>query len=552
MFGLKRILCLNIGSHNVTLAEFSVTGGGPELLNYVVQPLGIKPGDDSRLGLVIADAIRSAMAATHMKAGPLNVAISGQIVFPRFVKLPPLSGDRIEKIIQYEAEQNVPFPIDEVVWDYQLIDTGDSELSAMLVAVKSEIVEELTSAIEDAGLEPEVVDVAPLALHNATVHNYEDTGECITVLDIGARSTNLVFIEGPRVFSRSIPVAGNAITQELMKEFGLSFQDAEDLKLEKSVVGQGGAVGSGADAVMDQVSKNVRSVMTRLHAEVNRSINFYRGQQGGNAPVRVLLTGGSSVIPGMDTFFSEKLGLEVEVLNPFRQVPVSGSIDADQIEDDICLLGEVVGLALRGTPNCPSAINLMPRELVRRKAFRGRVPFFVLASICTLATIVLWWLHAGRLGSGMERQKATIEQVIGAVRQDEQSLTRARKKSTLANEKAQILVELIESRGALSQVVVEIRERMLEGMWLTAVEPEYNEARTEIRAMYITGYGFDDLLKVYGGEEGNPIEYFRDQLQGSALLNAEGTEVRSQGMVEGDFARQFQIRVALQTPIRAW
>ena len=89
-------------------------------------------------------------------------------------------------------------------------------------------------------------------------------------------------------------------------------------------------------------------------------------------------------------------------------------------------------------------------------------------------------------------------------------------------------------------------------MWLTAVEPEYNEARTEIRAMYIMGYGFDDLLKVYGGEEGNPIEYFRDQLQGSALLNAEGTEVRSQGMVEGDFARQFQIRVALQTPIRAW
>jgi type IV pilus assembly protein PilM len=552
MFGSKRILCLNIGSHNVTLAEFSVSGGDPELLNYVVRPLGIEPGDDIGRALAISEAVGNAMATQHIKPGPLNVAISGQVVFPRFVKLPPLAGDRIEQIVQYEAEQNVPFPIDEVVWDYQLIDTGEAEQSAMLVAVKSEIVEELTSAIEDAGLEPDIVDVAPLALHNATAYNYADTGECVTVLDIGARSTNLVFIEGPRVFSRSIPVAGNAITQELMKEFNLSFQDAEDLKIEKSTVGQGGAVGSSGDDIADQVSKNVRSVMTRLHAEINRSINFYRGQQGGSAPARVLLTGGSSVISDMDTFFSEKLGLEVEMLNPFREVPVADTIDGEQIERDVSLLGEVVGLALRRTPHSPSEINLMPRELVARKAFRGRIPFFAVATIAVIAAVVLWWAHFGRLAESMGRREAAIEEKIGAVRKDEQNLTRARKKSTIAYEKAQILMDLIHSRAGVSRVVGEIRSRLLDGMWLTAIEPEYDESRTKIRAMFITGYGYADRLKKYDAGGGNPIEHFRDQLRESELFKADGTEVRNQGMVEGDFARQFQIRVALETPMPAW
>jgi type IV pilus assembly protein PilM len=268
-------------------------------------------------------------------------------------------------MIQYEAEQNVPFPIDEVVWDYQLIeDLGDGELNAMIVAAKTENVVQFTDCVMAVDLEPEVVDVAPMAIYNSVRYNYPELEECTMVLDIGTRSSSLIFIEGSRIFSRSIPVAGNTITQELMKEFDVSFEEAEALKEEHAFVAFGGVYAGPENETADWVSKIVRNVMTRLHAEVNRSINFYRSQQGGSPPSMALLTGCSSVIPHTDTFFREKLGVDVEYFNPFVNISVSPDVDIEVLEGQLHMLGEVSGLALRYSLACPVEINLLPPEIV--------------------------------------------------------------------------------------------------------------------------------------------------------------------------------------------
>ena len=232
MFDNKRMLALDLGASKLVLAEFSVLKDGElELTNYAIGALPTGADSEADSSSYIVKTLRQLMREHGIRPAPLYMSISGQAVFPRFVKLPPVARDKIMQIVRYEAEQNVPFPIEEVVWDYQLLSgEEDDEVNVMLVAVKTDSVTRMTDCVVAAGIEPEVVDVAPMALYNAVRCNYPDLEGCAMVLDVGARCSNLIFMEGQRVFSRSIPVAGNTITQEIAKEFGVTTEEAEKLK----------------------------------------------------------------------------------------------------------------------------------------------------------------------------------------------------------------------------------------------------------------------------------------------------------------------------------
>ena len=142
-----------------------------------------------------------------------NVCLPSQSVFARFVKLPGKTPGEVDSIIGFEAQQNVPFPIDEVVWDYQIMGGPKENVwDVALVAIKAEQLDEINASINGGGLRSFIFDVAPMALSNAFRYNYGDLNGCTLLIDIGARTTNLVFVEGKRVFSRSIPVGGNSIS----------------------------------------------------------------------------------------------------------------------------------------------------------------------------------------------------------------------------------------------------------------------------------------------------------------------------------------------------
>ena len=127
-------------------------------------------------------------------------------MFARFVKLPPLGQEKLDKIISFEAQQNVPFPLNEVVWDYQIVGGGLGEqIQVVLVAIKVDLIDDINAAVEGTGLETSIVDIAPMALYNAFRYSYPEVGDCSLLLDIGARTTNILFIESGRIFLRSIP-----------------------------------------------------------------------------------------------------------------------------------------------------------------------------------------------------------------------------------------------------------------------------------------------------------------------------------------------------------
>ena len=256
------ILTLDIGSHSLKLAEFMDVKGGLEMTRYAVSDLGMDPQSDAERSQYIITTIHDLIRESGCKPGPVQLAISGHTVFPKFVKLPPVEPEKVFQIIQYEAQQNIPFPMNEVVWDYQLIRGASGDVDVMLAAIKTDVLMEIMDCVSFTGLIPNLVDVAPMALYNAVRYNYDNLPECTLVVDIGARSTDLIFIEAGRIFSRNVPVAGNQITQLIMSEFAVSYDDAEALKKAHAYVAFGGAYEGPQSETVDKVSKCVRSMMT--------------------------------------------------------------------------------------------------------------------------------------------------------------------------------------------------------------------------------------------------------------------------------------------------
>src|SRR5438034_11255997 len=214
MPGVARILTLNLGSQAISVADFRPqSGGGLVLRDYKRRDLAIEnPGEPIRHAQITA-TIREMLNELGIKSGKVNYAVAGQSVFARFVKLPSVEEEKIDRIIAFEAQQNVPFPIDEVVWDYQLVGGGaDEQLAVVLVAIKSDLLEGINAAVEAAGLRPMVIRVANMALYHAFRYNYSDVTEPSLLVDIGARTTNLLFIEPGKVFSRSVPIGGSSVT----------------------------------------------------------------------------------------------------------------------------------------------------------------------------------------------------------------------------------------------------------------------------------------------------------------------------------------------------
>ncbi|MBQ9343682.1 MAG: type IV pilus assembly protein PilM [Kiritimatiellae bacterium] len=566
------ILTLDIGAYNLKLAEFVETRGGLEMTRYAVTDLGLDPQSEEDRSQYIIQAIHSLIDESGCKPGPVQISISGHSIFSKFVKLTPTTPDKVTELIRYEAQQNIPFPLNEVVWDYQIVTGKDGDAEVMLVAIKSEDIAKICDCVTFAGLKPEMVDVAPMALYNAVRYNYDNLPECTLLVDIGARSTDLIFLEAGRIFSRSVPVAGNQISQAIQQEFEVSYDDAEALKKAHAYVGFGGPYEAPQSETTDKVSKAVRAMMTRLHLELNRSINFYRGQQGGKTPSLILLTGGSSVIPYADSFLREKLRLDVDYFNPFNNVAVSEAIPTDQIAAHACELGPLVGLALRKCRTCPVALNLIPSVYEEEKKFKQKLPYFAISAATLLITLGLWIAGYRTVAASTQTAQEKVDSRVHQLKADEASL--AETETEVAQLKAQVerLAVIEDGRGAWREMLAEITSRLPDGVWLSQVAP-LNPERTIVveeeddraarrrqreapkteappdpsnpRALLgisVTGIGYTDVAK-------NPdatIKAFRDALRESPLFSSDKTEIAWQQLgMPGAPTFTFSIRVPL-------
>ena len=391
----KKFLTLDVGASSVTLAEYEASGAQLTLLNYGTAALAA-PIDSGDADTILSPAILEIVREKGIKPGKVAVSLSGQMVFPRFAAIPFAGSDeqKFDQMVRYEIEQNIPFPIDEMVCDRQILgETENGDKAVLIVAAKVDQVEAVTNALVATGFSPEIVDVASLSVMNAIRAAAPGDGGCIVALDIGAKTTSLVIAEGEKLYNRSIPVAGNTITKEIAQALGCTLDEADRIKREEAYVSLGG-VTEDEDPMRDKVAKVCRAVMTRLHAELSRSINFYRSQQGGGTPSKLYLTGGTALLPHIATFFSDSLQIEVEIFNPFETIAVSPTIDASALETGAAFLAPTAGLALHCAGAAQYSINLLPQSIIDERTEVKRIPFvaaagaaFVAAAVCALLAV---------------------------------------------------------------------------------------------------------------------------------------------------------------------
>ena len=428
MLNAKSFLTVDFGAGSLKLAEFEVNeAGGLRLKQYGIRPLGVEGAQESTREAVMLKALQELLVEKGIKAKKVNVCAPGFNVFSKFVKLPPVDAAKVTQIIQYEAQQNVPFPLEEVVWDYQILgSTPGGELEVLLVAIKAEIVEGLFRVTEKAGLKLQMADVSPAALCNAFRYNYGDLEDCTMLLDIGAKTSNLLFFEKGKVFSRSINVGANSITQDFANESKKPFAEAEQIKINEGFVSLGGAYEEPESPQQAAISKIARQFMTRLHIQVNQTLQFYRGQQGGSTPQRLFLSGGASLMPYTAQFFAEKLNVPVEYFNPFRNIQIDPAINLEELVRVAHSLGEVVGLGLRNLAHCPVELNLMPESTRRWQSFNQKKPYFMTTVFSlTLVVFATGWLFERLAKVKVRELEEKVTPLVNPLKQKEREFKQA-------------------------------------------------------------------------------------------------------------------------------
>mgnify|MGYP000732880523 CR=1 FL=1 len=477
-------VALNIGSQRIGMAVFEVSKNGTLVLKAydsetIVADPALEASKVSQTRVAIADL------AQRLKVGKSKAryAISGQSVFTRFVKLPPLQEDNIEQLVTFEAQQHVPFPLAEVVWDYELIEGADDK-EVVIVAIKSDALDEINAAVNDSGLGTAEVDVAPMAIYNAFRATYGNPEEPILLIDIGAKTSNLLYIEGRRFFTRSIAIGGSAVTASIAKEYGISFLEAEHQKISNGLVALGGGHTEQMDESVAALAMVIRNALTRLPAEIARTTNYYRSQHGGSAPRRVLLAGGGANLPYTLEFFQEKLNLPVEYFNPVRNVTIGKGVDSAVVQREGHLMGELVGLGLRGIGKSSINIDLVPIVVEQSRAADRRKPFFIAAAAVLLAGVAGWAAFQGLAASKALEEAKKMEDQRNALGEYKGPIEQLLKNEASLRQIATGYTDAEAAHSAWMDVLSEIRGAFAsDAVWLTDFEPlsSYDPAKASKR-----------------------------------------------------------------------
>ncbi|MCK4248780.1 MAG: type IV pilus assembly protein PilM, partial [Candidatus Omnitrophica bacterium] len=424
--------------------------------------------------------LRQLAAEEKIKGGILSTSVSGQSVFVRQMSLPRVSERKMAQIIKYEAQQQVPFPIDDVAWDYEVFDQSDSpEVDVLLIAVKKDIVEGALAGIIFNKLEADYVDSTPLALYNAVNYAYKGD-EGLIVLDIGCKSTNIIIIENNRMWTRSVPVAGNDITESLASNLNIDFDKAEELKEKHSIILAGGTAAEESIPNAREMSRAIALVLTDILTEVSRSISFYKSQYNQAQLNQILILGGSSKIKNIGAFFENNLDLKKTDVDLLENINIAGSIEtAPCLNGDLNVMGVAIGQALRGLRVSSLNINLLPPEMIKLKEFRKKRGYIFVSGI--LAILIVFTMGVFALqGNEIDKiQYSTYKTAGDELEKYKKQIKDVRKKIAPIQKEVDTLVDINQRRSFWLKIALELTRVLPEDTWLIYFKPELVKPRAE-------------------------------------------------------------------------
>ncbi len=294
---------------------------------------------------VIVDAINELIAQHRVKTKQVIASVSGNAVIIKRINLPMMTLDELEESIQWEAEQYIPFDINDVNIDVQILEGASEDpgqMEVLLVAARKDLVNEYMSLIQQAGLKPIVMDVDSFAVANMFEMNYGSVEGAVALINIGASNVNIhVLRDGISAFTRDIGMGGRQFTEEIQRTLNISYEEAEAMKV-------GGDESDATSMVPQEIEQVLSSVGENLAAEIQRSLDFYLSTTAGGGLSQVFLSGGAARTPGLARAISQQTGLPVEIVDPFRSIEIDQrTFNPGYLRDIAPQAAVAVGLAIR-------------------------------------------------------------------------------------------------------------------------------------------------------------------------------------------------------------
>jgi type IV pilus assembly protein PilM len=323
---------------------------------------------------LVQSALANFVQRHDMRGGVVAVGVSGQSSFARFIKLPPVETRKIPEIVRFEAIQQIPFPLDEVEWSYQLFqDPNSPDVEVGIFAMRKELVAQHIKLFTDVGLNVQVVQMNPLAVYNA-MYNDDRLKGTTMIIDLGAENTDLIIAEGENIWLRSIPIGGNNFTETLVKAFKLKFNKAEDLKRNAATSKYG-----------RQILQAMKPVFNDLVAEVQRSIGFYASVHRDSRITRVLALGGTFRLPGLQKYVQQNLQIEVQRIERLGSGAPADARAATMFNENILSSVSAYGLAIQALGGGKINSSLLPARIRREKMWQEKTRWFAAAAAIFVA-----------------------------------------------------------------------------------------------------------------------------------------------------------------------
>ncbi len=374
-----------------------VEGGFRAEAFEVIEHSSVLSQPDVDVSLVIRNTLDEFLRRVDLSGSKISVSVLGQSSFTRFVKLPPVEKSKIPDIVRFEAEQQIPFPIGEVTWRYQIFQAPDSpEVEAGIFAMKQVDVAEMLTYFVEVGLDVDIVQMAPLALYNFIEFDGKIADDGATMLaDVGADKTHLVVADGSKIWTRTIQIGGDNFTNALVKSFKLSFVKAEKLKRTAA-----------ASKYARQIFQVMRPVFADLVQEIQRSIGYYTSLNRDSRFKQLVGMGNGFRLPGMQKYLEQNLNMAVARVEEFGRL----SSEVPNFKEHVLSLGVAYGLAVQGAGQAVVRTNLLPESIARKRLWGQKKPWFVAVAAAVLLAVGLFVFRSYGDRSALQGREQKITQ----------------------------------------------------------------------------------------------------------------------------------------------
>ena len=355
MLGKKDILGIDIGANVVKVLEMKASGKKISVINYaeeVLEAIALEEKAPEERKKMYVSALKKIVKNNKFATKNAAISVSGSSVIVRFVKFPKMSASELEKTLQFEAEPHIPFDIQEVYMDTQVIgdveEDDQTKMETVLVASKKTTIDEKIDIIEKAGFKPAVIDVDAFALQNAYESiNRVSSEELVLLINIGASITNICILDnGISKVVRDLYTAGNSFTRAIQEEMQNSAEQAEDIKIKYGLIGDKSMQDDEDESKGLEVYNILQPVVKELNSEIQRSLDYFMGQQAASDinVNKIVLSGGSANMKGLPEMISSDLNIPVEIFRPLENAEVASSSEVNIMSPSLAV---VAGLALR-------------------------------------------------------------------------------------------------------------------------------------------------------------------------------------------------------------